>query len=95
MPSRDIDDQRILQSDWPKPLSTITWELDFFQIRDLRWVIANNMNVHYKSNSEKSDDQFFQESQETLFRSLSPSFPFFGKSEFYEKSILPCYFYTG
>ena len=92
MPSRDIDDQSVLQSDCPKPLWTITWELDFFQIRDLRWVIANNMNVHYKPNSEKSDDQFFQESQETLFRSLAHLSHFLANRNFMKNLFFPVIF---
>ena len=47
-------DWKILQSDWPRQFWPISQELDFSQRWDLRRNIANNINFHYRSNSEKN-----------------------------------------
>ena len=57
--SRDTD-WKILQSKWPSQFWPIPQELDFSQRWNLRRNIANNINFHYRPNSEKTHDRLFQ-----------------------------------
>ena len=52
--SRDILDLKILQSDFPKAFWSISQEPDFSQVWDLCKNTVNNINFHYKPNSEKN-----------------------------------------
>ena len=85
IPFRDINNQRTLQSDWPKTIWPITWDLDFSQIRDLRW-------VHYKPKSKKKIAQVFQEFQKHYFGQIWAHLAHFPTNQnFYEKSTLICF----
>ena len=54
--SRDVVDLKILQSDWPRVFWPISERPDFSQILDLWKNALNNINFHYRSNSEKIND---------------------------------------
>ena len=53
---REIFDLKILQSDWPSAFWIISQEPDLCRY------IVNNINFHYRPNSTKINDQFFQKS---------------------------------
>ena len=50
---RDIVDLKILQYDWLKAFQHISQELNTSQIWNLYRNIVNNINFHYRLNSEK------------------------------------------
>ena len=54
---------------WP-----ISQEPEFSQIWDLCWNTANNINVHYRTNSIEINDKIFQYIQKQFW----PIFPIFG-----------------
>ena len=58
--SKDIVDQKILQSDWLKTFWPISLEQKFSQIWDLCRNTENNINFHYRTNSVKIKNQIFQ-----------------------------------
>ena len=50
----------ILRSDWMKACQPISQKPDFSQIWDVYMNIANNINFHYKLNSDKINGKAFQ-----------------------------------
>ena len=81
IPFRDINNQRTLQSDWPKTIWPITWDLDFSQIRDLRW-------VHYKPKSKKKLRKFFKNFKNTILGRFGPILPIFRQIRIFMKNLL-------
>ena len=68
---------KILQSDWLTAFWPLSQEQDFSQIYDLCMNTANNKNFHYRTNSVKTNEQFFFKIQKTLFLVHFPKFFFF------------------
>ena len=58
--SRDMIDQKILQSDWLRLIWPISQQRKFSQIWDLCRNTANNIDFHYKKNLVKTNDKIFQ-----------------------------------
>ena len=56
--SRDISDLKIVQSDWQKSILVHVSGTNFSHIWDLCKNTANNVNFHYKLNSEKAKKLF-------------------------------------
>ena len=52
-------DLKILQSERLRAFWPISQQQYFFQIEDLYRNKANNINFHYRANSEKINDQIF------------------------------------
>ena len=57
----------MVQSDWLGAFWPISQETDISQIRYLHSSMASSMNVPYRTNLEKNNDQIFQQFQKTLF----------------------------
>ena len=74
IPSGDICDQRILQSNWLKAFPGITQET---QKWDLYSIIDNNTNFYFKYISSKNQCQNFQNKRKTLFWGHSWTYCFF------------------
>ena len=52
----DIDDLKILQSDWLRAFQPISQKQDFSKILDLCTNTVNSTNFHYRTNSVKIND---------------------------------------
>ena len=57
----------ILQPDWPRPFWTISQEQKFPKIWDLCRNTVNNINFHYRRNSVKISNQFFNKYKKPCF----------------------------
>ena len=57
--SGDVVDSKILESDWLRAFSHISQEPNFSQIWELYKNRANKVNFHYRTVSEKINDQTF------------------------------------
>ena len=79
-PSRDISNQRILQSDWQRAFRPKPREQEFSQIWGLHRKLANYNTLHFRS--------FLAETNESiLHKSPKPIFPLFWENEnFTDKS---------
>ena len=85
-------DLKILQSDWPRPFWPTHQELDLSQIRFLSRNIANNINFHFRTNSEKNQSPNFSiKSKNSIFSPFLVYFPYFWVKIFLKKNpVLSC-----
>ena len=58
---------KIMQSDWTRGFCLISQESNFSRIWDLCRNLANNINFHYRPNSDEINDYFFQYIFKILF----------------------------
>ena len=83
--SGDMVDLKILQSDWLRIIWSISQEPNVSQIFVQN--SANNINLNYRTNSVKINDQIFQKIQKTLFSPIfCPSSQCLGQKKFSRKS---------
>ena len=79
---RRLADLKILQSDWTRAFQPISQELDFSQLWNLCWNIANNINFHYRTNLEKKKINFIKKFKKAFSGPLFGHFPHFGDHRF-------------
>ena len=77
----DIVDSKSLQSNWPGAFGPISQEPNFSQIWDI-WGVVNNVNVHYRTNSEILAAKFFDKFKKLY---LGPIFSISGEQFFLKK----------
>ena len=65
--SSDIFNLKILQSDWPRAFWPISQKSNFFQIWNLNRNTANNINFHYRSNSQNITNKISQKIKTHIF----------------------------
>ena len=58
---------KIMQSDWTRGFCLISQESNFSRIWDLCRNLVNNINFHYRPNSDEINDYFFQYIFKILF----------------------------
>ena len=60
--------------DWLSAFWPITWEPEFFQIRDWWWNINNNISFHFRLFRRKTNNKIFQKILKNLFGGQFGSF---------------------
>ena len=89
IPSQDICDQRILQSNWLKAFPAITQEQKFPQIWDLYSKIDKNINFYFRNFPARIDHKIFQNKGKIRLLGHFWSIFFLLFTMFYPKNIFP------
>ena len=86
--SRDIDDQRILQSDWARAFRLILWELEFSQTLGLHGKTENYNDFYFRLLPAKSNHKIYENSIKIYLRPFGPFSPIFQKKSIFLENLL-------
>ena len=86
--SRDIYDQRILQSDWARAFWLILWELEFSQTLGLRGKTENYDDFYFRLLPANSNHKIYENSIKFISRPFGPFSPIFQKKSIFLENLL-------
>ena len=87
--SRDIDDQRILQSDWARAFRLILWELEFSQTLGLHGKTENYNDFYFRLLPAKSNHKIYENSIKIYLRPIWALFPHFPEKKYLSGKSTP------